>query len=141
MSTPMSRLQRIFIVCALVFVSALQVVRAENKAQRAQLLKTRECAGCDLSDANLSPYDLNGVKAPGAVFTNAILYRSKLRGADLTSANLANANLRSADLTGAILTGANLDSADLSDTIGANLTGAITTSGTKCPNRKAGPCQ
>jgi uncharacterized protein YjbI with pentapeptide repeats len=75
--------------------------RAENLEHTQQLLQTRSCQQCDLSNA-------------GLVFAN--LSKANLQGADLSNANLSRANLSQADLTGANLTGASL--------FGANLTGA-----------------
>jgi hypothetical protein len=74
---------------------------AENIEHTRQLLSTRQCAQCDLSQAGL-------------------VY-AKLAGANLTQANLVGANLSRADLTGADLRGADLTGASL---YGANLTGA-----------------
>ncbi len=75
--------------------------RAENLDQVQQVLSTRSCPQCDLSNA-------------GFVFAN--LSKANLQGADLSNANLSRANLSQADLSGANLTGASL--------YGANLTGA-----------------
>ena len=71
-----------------------------------QILQTRECQGCDLSQQKLS-------------FTN-------LRGANLRNANLSSADLKLVDLREANLIGAILDKADLrgADLTGADLTGA-----------------
>ncbi len=71
-----------------------------------QVLQTRECQGCDLSQQKLS-------------FTN-------LRGANLRNANLSSADLKLVDLREANLIGAILDKADLrgADLTGADLTGA-----------------
>lgn len=57
-----------------------------------RLLETKQCPGCDLTNA-----DLRG----------ANLRYADLRGADLRGANLSNADLRGANLTGAKLTNAN----------------------------------
>ncbi|NEO28599.1 MAG: tetratricopeptide repeat protein, partial [Kamptonema sp. SIO4C4] len=86
-------------------------VQAENLAQVQQLMSTRECPRCDLSNAGLVMADLRG---------------ADLRGADLSYANLSQANLTGADLRGANLTATSLHSANL---MGANLIGA-TISGT-----------
>ncbi|MBE9097920.1 pentapeptide repeat-containing protein [Vacuolonema iberomarrocanum] len=85
--------------------------RAENLEHVRQALSTRQCSGCDLSQAGLVYGNLAG----------ADLQNANLSGANLSRANLSNANLRNANLTGAILNNANLTGADLS---GANLTGA-----------------
>ncbi|MEO1209342.1 MAG: pentapeptide repeat-containing protein [Cyanobacteria bacterium J06638_20] len=85
--------------------------QAENLEHLRQALSTRQCPGCDLSQAGLVYGDLAG----------ANLQNANLIGANLSRANLSGANLRNANLTGAILNNANLTGADLS---GANLTGA-----------------
>jgi len=136
----MSRLPLMMSLVALVLVTGA-VVTAENKADRARLLETRACSGCDLTGTNLSPYDLTGISAPSALMSGAILYRSTLKDADLRGADLSRANLRGANLTNAKLAGANLDGADLSEAVGANLALTTTTAATKCPNGSAGPCQ
>jgi uncharacterized protein YjbI with pentapeptide repeats len=134
-------LGRLLLSSALLTFVAISVARAENPDDRARLLQTRECAGCDLSDAKLTPTDLSGVSAPTAIFRNAMMYRANLKDADLKGADLSNANLEGADLTNTKLTGANLDGANLSKTTGANLTGTVTTSATTCPSGSNGPCQ
>ena len=84
-----------------------------------RLKKTNECAGCDLSGANLGNTDLFGANLEGAN-----LKRANLRGANLGGANLKWAKLTEADLSDANLTEADLSDATLSgatNLIGANL--------------------
>lgn len=100
-------------------------LQAANANQVKQFRETRACQGCDLTAANLV-----GVAAPGA----------DLRGANLSNALLNHAQLRGANLEGADLRGANLRGADLSGAQGANLTGAVTSKDTFCPNGAHGPC-
>jgi uncharacterized protein YjbI with pentapeptide repeats len=95
----------------------------------------------DLTEVNISGFNLEGfnlIKAnlERADLTEANLERADLTGADLFKADLTGANLFTADLTGAklpgaYLIGANLIGADLTeanleraDLTGANLTGA-----------------
>jgi uncharacterized protein YjbI with pentapeptide repeats len=104
-----------------------------------QLLQSKACKGCNLTNANLSGLDLSGVDLSGADLSNADLSGATLTGADLSGANLylaklANSTLLNAKLIKANLTGtkaekANLSNADLSDaTLSyANLTGATLT--------------
>jgi tetratricopeptide (TPR) repeat protein len=89
---------------------------AANPEHTRQLLSTRQCQGCDLSNAGLVRANLAGANLRGA----------NLSRADLGGANLAGASLFGADLTGANLSGANLAAADLRDTylVEANLTSA-----------------
>jgi uncharacterized protein YjbI with pentapeptide repeats len=63
-----------------------------------QLLETKSCEGCDLSNA-----DLHGQN----------LYEADLTGANLRDANLSDATLTNAVLNGARLAGANLERANL----------------------------
>ena len=66
---------------------------AFDAAEVQQLLTTRSCIDCNLTNANL--------------------FEANLRNANLTNANLAGSNLGFANLTGADLTGADLTDADL----------------------------
>lgn len=81
----------------------------------------------DLSTADMRRADLSyargwDMKARGARFDKAALYKTDLRGADLIGANLSGCDLTDADLRGADLTGANLDGANLTRT---KLDGAV----------------
>ncbi|HEY9729834.1 MAG TPA: pentapeptide repeat-containing protein, partial [Chroococcales cyanobacterium] len=65
------------------------VAQAAEPKQLEQLLATKACPNCDLTDAQLTgailqQADLRGAKLDGA----------KLDGANLTGANLSNAQLR-----------------------------------------------
>ena len=76
------------------------------------------------------PDDLTSTNLSNADFTNAILAGVNLINANLRKVNFSGANLRSANLVGADLTGANFDGAIINDanftnSIGADLTGAI----------------
>ncbi|MBD1848837.1 pentapeptide repeat-containing protein [Cyanobacteria bacterium FACHB-502] len=96
-----------------------------------QLLRTKECSGCNLSGTNLRGKDLSNVDLGGANLSGADLSGANLSGAymrnsnlsntDLSQSNLSNANLKQADLNNADLHQANLSNADLSR---ANLNGA-----------------
>jgi uncharacterized protein YjbI with pentapeptide repeats len=96
--------------------------RAENLEHSRQLLSTRQCPGCDLSNAGLIFAELSGANLSRADLSRANLSRANLQGADLRGANLMGASLNGANLTGARLDGANLMAADLRD---AYLTGAV----------------
>lgn len=96
--------------------------RAENLEHSRQLLSTRQCPGCNLSNAGLIFAELSGANLSRADLTRANLSRANLQGADLRGANLMGASLNGANLTGARLEGANLMAADLR---GAYLTGAV----------------
>lgn len=81
-----------------------------------QLLKTKECPGCDLSGVNLSGVDLSGANLSGADLSNASLSNTMLAGANLSGANLRGANLRLAVLIGADISGADFSYTNLTDT-------------------------
>src|SRR5260370_4758784 len=85
---------------AILIVAALAGVSCEaaDQKQIQQLLETKSCEGCDLSEA-----DLHGQN----------LFEAKLAGANLRDADLRDATLTSADLSGARLAGAKLEGAKL----------------------------
>ena len=64
-----------------------------NKADLNKLKTTKNCAGCNLSKANLKGADFHGANLSGAKLVNSIL-----TGANLIGANLKNTNLNGADL-------------------------------------------
>ena len=88
-------------------------VKGENLAHVSQLLRTKECQECDLSDAGLVMANLTGADLTGANLIGANLSRANLTGANLTNVNLSGASLHGANLTGANLTGAILNHTDL----------------------------
>jgi uncharacterized protein YjbI with pentapeptide repeats len=86
---------------------------AENLEHTQQLLATKACANCDLSDAGLVFANLSKANLQGADLSNANLSRANLSQADLTGANLSGATLYGANLTGAKLNSTNFSGADL----------------------------
>jgi serine/threonine protein kinase len=88
-----------------------------------QLQQTGECAGCNLSGADLREMNLRTVdlreanlseaNLQGANLQSANLENANLNGANLIDADLKGAYLRNADLTATQLTGTNLESTDL----------------------------
>ena len=88
----------------------------EKRMKLEQLLDTKKCYGCDLSDTDLSHENLK----------NADLEQANLSGSNLEKANLKGANLKGALLVGVNLKKANLENADLykATLTGADLTGA-----------------
>jgi uncharacterized protein YjbI with pentapeptide repeats len=102
---------------------------AANLEHTRQLISTKQCPGCDLTNAGLVMANLAGANLRGADLSRANLSRANLMGADLSGANLTGASLFGANLTGANLTGANLNAADLRDTqlVQANLKDASVT--------------
>jgi len=126
------------LVLVMTAVGSAGVARAEDLLQTQQLLSTRECEFCDLSNAslvynnlsrvnlrnanlsysNLSRVNLSGADLSGADLSGAVLFNANLAGADLSGANLAGTDLRQAYLEGAILDGANVNNAILQGAIG-----------------------
>ena len=88
------------------------------------------CAGADLSNADLSYLRLGGID-----FSSANLSGADLSGTDLTSANLSVADLTGANFDGAILTGARLDGATLCHTWINGRTDDSTCPGSPAPTR------
>lgn len=80
-----------------------------------QLLDTKRCYGCDLSDANLSGENLKNADLEKANLSGANLEKADLKGANLKGAILAGASLKKANLKNADLYKANLTGADLTD--------------------------
>lgn len=112
----------IFPLAVALFSSTLgAAVLGENISDLQQLLETKRCTGCDLSNAGLVQSNLAGAKLDQANLVGANLSQANLSGADLRGANLNGASLHGANLTGANLSGANLSGADLR---GAYLTNA-----------------
>ena len=122
------------------------------------LMAEGECAGCDLSGANLMRKDLEEADLSGANLSKANLFGAKLgsanlKGASLVETNLLQADLRKAvlveaDLTKARVIGAKLQEADLTDAIlentkfsGANLTDALWIDGEECGRGSIGRCK
>lgn len=101
--------------------------QAENLAHTQQLLATRQCPQCDLSNAGLVFANLSGANLSGANLVGANLSQANLTGADLRGANLTGAALYGANLSGARLDSANLNAADLRTAyvVGANLEDAV----------------
>jgi uncharacterized protein YjbI with pentapeptide repeats len=115
----------ILLASALFIVTLTQAgaATAANPSHLKQLLATRQCPGCDLSQSDLQGADLTGANLERANLSQArlnaaTLYKANLRGANLGQAhlylaNLGNAKLQNAQLSGATLFAANLFGADL----------------------------
>ncbi len=124
------RLISLFAVLLLGLMSS-QVAIAANSEHLTQLISTKSCENCDLTNLELTYIDLEAADLANSDLTNSRLPGQSLKSATLTSANLQNANLNSADLSYANLANANLVQANLSgailssaDLTGADLTGA-----------------
>ena len=90
-------------------------IQAENFNDLNQLLQTRQCESCDLSDAGLVMSNLKGANLRGANLVGADLSRADLTGADLSGANLSNASFFGANLSGVNLSGAIVNNTDFRD--------------------------
>ena len=92
------------------FLLLATAAQAANPNDVKQLQSTRQCAGCDLRNANLKGFflrqadlreaDLRGANLNGADLQGAFLKQANLTDADLRNANLADANLADAKLDG-----------------------------------------
>ncbi|MGY6529218.1 MAG: pentapeptide repeat-containing protein [Cyanobacterium sp.] len=106
-------MKKFFILLTLTLSILPLQVKAENIAHLNQLLRTKQCQECDLSEAGLVMANLSGANLVGANLVGANLSRANLMGADLSYANLTGASLHGANLTGVNLTGAILNQTDL----------------------------
>ena len=95
---------------AVVFAATKYIPVLNQQNQVKQLLETKQCPECNLSNVNLKGMDLQGFNLQGA----------NLESADLSGAKLANANLKNANLNKANLTGADLGCSGISFNLDAN---------------------
>lgn len=86
-----------------------------------QLLETRACPECELSNANLIGAKLNGANISLAKMRSANFQNANLMGANLIGAYLKDANFQDANLRWANFTNADLENVDFR---GADLRGA-----------------
>ena len=103
----------IWVLGAIATATVATPLAAENLSHLNQLLGTKKCSECDLTNAGLIHANLAGADLSGANLVNANLSQANLSGADLSGANLTGASLYGANLTGANLTGANVTGTDL----------------------------
>lgn len=99
---------------ALLLAASKYIPDLNKQNQVKQLLETKQCPECNLSNVNLKGMDLQGFNLQGA----------NLEGANLSGAKLANANLKNANLNKANLTGADLGCAGITFNLDANEEGA-----------------
>ncbi|PSB06928.1 low-complexity protein [Pleurocapsa sp. CCALA 161] len=114
------------LLAVIVILTTIAVpAQAENLSDLNQLLSTKKCSQCDLSNAGLVQVDLTGSHLTGANLAGANLSQANLQGADLHGADLSGTSLYGANLTGANLTDANLTGTDLRNAYvgSANLAG------------------
>lgn len=107
---------KIIIATLLTSLALPPQISAENINHLSQLLNTKNCENCDLTNAGLVMTNLTGANLKGANLVGANLSRANLTGADLRGANLSSASLYGANLSGANLSGANLNNTDLRNT-------------------------
>jgi uncharacterized protein YjbI with pentapeptide repeats len=85
---------------------SISMAQAAKQSDLDKLANSKQCNGCDLSQADLSGQDLAGYSLVGA----------NLNGANLVNTNLSGANLTKASIVGTNLAGANLNSTTLHQT-------------------------
>jgi len=111
------------LLSAMVTLSTIAIatpIYSESLSDLTQLLNTKQCSQCDLSNSGLVQANLVGANLSQANLTGANLSQANLTGANLTGANLTGASLHGANLTGANLTGVNLTGTDLRNAYLAN---------------------
>ncbi|HLO84293.1 MAG TPA: pentapeptide repeat-containing protein [Nostocaceae cyanobacterium] len=133
-------------VVFLITFSLSATAQAANSEHVRQLLATKKCQNCDLTNAGLVMADLTGADLSGANLAGANLSRAKLSGADLRGANLSGASLFGANLIQTKLSAADLTGADLRESYlmnaeltSANLTGTIFQGAIGIPAQAAKP--
>ena len=94
---------------------------AQANGDLIQLLQTKRCRQCSLTDADLVHADLRDADLSEARLQRANLSQAQLDGANLRNANLSFTSLQGASLRGADLRGSRLVGTDLRD---VDLTGA-----------------
>ncbi|HEY9768185.1 MAG TPA: pentapeptide repeat-containing protein [Coleofasciculaceae cyanobacterium] len=100
-------------ITTLITIAISIPIQAESLSDLNQLLSSKKCAQCDLTNAGLVQANLTGSDLVQANLAGANLSQANLAGANLQGANLTGTSLHGANLTGANLTGANLAGADL----------------------------
>ena len=111
------------LLTALAILSTISIAtpsQGESLTDLTQLLNTKKCAQCDLSNSGLVQANLVGANLSQANLVGANLSQANLTGADLRGANLTGASLHGANLTGANLAGVNLTGTDLRNAYLAN---------------------
>ena len=111
------------LLSAIAFVTTITIttpLHGESLSDLTQLLNTKQCFQCDLSNSGLVQANLVGANLSQANLVGANLSQANLTGADLRGANLTGASLHGANLTGANLTGVNLTGTDLRNAYLAN---------------------
>jgi uncharacterized protein YjbI with pentapeptide repeats len=99
---------------ALLMLATPLLAQANERHQSlVKLLSDRQCAGCNLQDADLVHADLRGANLRNAQLQRANLSQARLDGANLQGANLSFTSLQGAYLQGANLLGATLEGTDL----------------------------
>lgn len=105
--------QLLAVITTLTTIAIASPASSESLDDLNQLLSTKQCSQCDLSNTGLVQADLTEANLSQANLAGANLSQANLMGADLTGANLTGTSLHGANLTGANLTGVNLAGTDL----------------------------
>ena len=98
-------MKRSFAIAVSLSLTLGAAVRAANPTQVQKLLNSGDCENCDLSEASLYNYVLDGVDLTGANLRAAALQGSKLNSANLSNVKGDRANLALVQLKGANLQG------------------------------------
>ena len=114
-------LRNYFLLGAIALPLCFSLAQAAIADPVSQLLETRACPECELSNANLSEAKLNGANLSLAKMRAADLRKANLIGANLIGAYLKDANFQDANLRWANFTNADLENVDFR---GADLRGA-----------------
>ena len=85
----------------LLFTLVLTTPLMAKAGDLVELLQTRKCPDCQLTDVDLVHSDLRDADLRGAQLQRANLGHARLDGADLKKSNLQFTNLRGASLRGA----------------------------------------
>lgn len=102
---------------------------AFNVVDLTKLKNTGSCAGCDLSGANLSTFNIGTFRGSDKNLSNVNLSGAVLTRANLSYALMTGAKLNNADLSSAVLKGTSLRNADFTN---ANMLYAVMNSATYC---------
>jgi len=92
--------------------NSIQPLKAK-KVSVEQIMKTKRCRGCNLTEIDLSGLDLSGADFRNTDLSRANLTNTKFKDAKMSGARLNEANLKNADLDGVDLHDSELKNADL----------------------------
>ena len=121
-STPIVRLRPLIFALVAGCFGISSTAIAADQHDLVQLLESRQCRACQLSDVDLTHADLRDADLQRASLQRANLSQARLDGADLNGSDLSFTSLQGASLRGADLRNSRLMGTDLRR---ADLTGAL----------------